>query len=306
VNKTLSPGQRAVVAVGVSTVWTAPDAPRVCDAPAIADTPRPQDWVAGMTRDQRKDLHGRTLTQVLFGETVLVEEVTGGWARIIAVGQPAPPLDPRGYPGWLPAAHIVREEHGAAATGRWYVVDALVSTLQEGPEAASPALDVVVGTQLTVMGPAQGRYAPVAAPGRPAPLWADLADLAPVATEPPAAKDVLQVALRFEGVPYIWGGVSPYGVDCSGLVHLAHRRMGAVMPRDADDQADASQPVEPGEQVPGDLCFFRNPDAPIDHVGLVHGPGQLVHASGSAGQVLQEPLEGTLARRLTAIHRTLP
>jgi hypothetical protein len=310
VNQTLSPGRRAAVVVGVSTVWTTPDAPRACDAPAIADTPRLPAWVRGMTTEQRKDLRGRTLTQVLFGDVVQVEEVIDGWARIVAIEQAAPPLDPRGYPGWLPAAHIVPDDRNEQHAVGQHVVDAMFSTLYERPEAASRAVDIVLGTRLTVLGPAQGRYAPVAAPGRPAPLWADLADLAdlaPAATQPAAAaRDLLPVALRLQNVPYIWGGVSPYGIDCSGLVYLAHRRLNVVVPRDAGDQADASRPVEPGEQAPGRLCFFEDRDARIDHVGLLHGPGQLIHASGSAGQVQQELIEGELARRLRAIHRTLP
>ena len=302
----LSPGGRAAVVAGVSTVWTSPDAPRACDAPAVASTPRLPDWVGGMTKEQRKDLRGRTLTQVLFGDVVHVEEVADGWARIVAVGQAAPRLDSRGYPGWLPAAHIVPDDRGEQAAEGQYVVDAMFSALYEGPEAASPAVDIVLGTRLAVLGQAQGRYVPVAAPGRPGPLWADLADLAPAATRPTAAgRDVLQAALRLQGVPYIWGGVSPYGLDCSGLVHLAHRRLNVVVPRDAGDQADASHPVEPGGQAPGDLCFFQDRNAHIDHVGLLHGPGLLFHASGSVGQVRQEPLEGQLAQRLAAVHRTL-
>jgi gamma-D-glutamyl-L-lysine dipeptidyl-peptidase len=307
VSESLTPGRRASVVVGVSTVWTTPDAPRVCDDPAIDDIPRLADWVDGMTWDQRKDLRGRTLTQVLFGETVHVEEVVGDWARIVAIEQAAPPLDPRGYPGWLPAAHIVPDDRDEQPTEGQYVVNATFSTLRERPEDASGVVDIVLGTRLTVLGQARGRYAPVAAAGRLAPLWADLSDLAPVATRSAAAaRDLLPVALRLQGVPYIWGGVSPYGIDCSGLVYLAHRRLNAVVPRDADHQADASRLVEPGEQRPGHLCFFRDRDAPIDHVGLLQGPGQLLHASGSAGQVQQEPIEGELARRLAAIHRTLP
>ena len=249
VNRTLSPGRRAAVVVGVSTVWTAPDAPRACDAPAIADTPRLPAWVRGMTKEQRKDLRGRTLTQVLFGDVVHVEEVVDGWARIVAIEQAAPPLDPRGYPGWLPAAHIVPDDRSEQPAEGQYVVDAMFSTLYERPEAASPAVDIVLGTRLTVLGPAQGRYAPVAAPGRPAPLWADLADLAPAATQPAAAaRDLLPVALRLQGVPYIWGGVSPYGIDCSGLVHLAHRRLNVVVPRDAGDRAGRVRPVNPASR----------------------------------------------------------
>lgn len=307
VTQAQSPGRRAAVVVGVSTVWTSPDAPRAGDAPAIADTPRLPAWVSGMTPEQRKDLHGRTLTQVLFGDVVQVEEVADGWARIIAIEQAAPPLDPRGYPGWLPAAHIVPDDRDEQPLEGQYVVDAMFSALHEKPGAASRAVDIVLGTRLTVLGQARGRYVPVAAPGRPSPLWADLADLAPAATRPAAAAaDLVPVALGLHGVPYIWGGASPYGIDCSGLVYLAHRRLNVVVPRDAGDQADASVPVEPGEQAPGHLCFFGDGDAGIDHVGLLRGPGQLIHASGSAGRVQQEPIEGKLARRLTAVHRTLP
>jgi len=300
-------GRRAVVAVGVSTVWTSPDAPRACDAAAIADIPQMSAWVSGMTREQRKGLHGRTLTQVLFGDIVQVEEVADGWARIIAIEQAAPPLDPRGYPGWLPAAHIVPDDGDEQPAGGQYVVDVMFSVLHERPESASRAVDIVLGTRLTVLGQARGGYAPVAAPGWAAPLWANLADLAPVASGPAAtARDLLPVARRLQDVPYIWGGVSPYGIDCSGLVYLAHRRLNVTVPRDAGDQAAASVPVEPGQQAPGNLCFFEDAKTRIDHVGLLHGPGQLLHASGGAGQVRQEPIEGELARRLAAIHRTLP
>jgi gamma-D-glutamyl-L-lysine dipeptidyl-peptidase len=243
----------------------------------------------------------------LFGDVVQVEDVAGGWARIIAVGQAAPSRDPRGYPGWLRAAHIVPDDRDEQPAGEQRVVDATFSVLREGPQAPAPAVDIVLGTRLTVLGPAQGRYVPVAAPGRPAPLWADHGDLAPVDTGPAAARDLLPVALRLQGVPYIWGGVSPYGIDCSGLVYLAHRRLNVVVPRDADDQANASDLAGPGEQAPGHLCFFsQGPGARMDHVGLLQGPGQLIHASGSAGQVRQERLEGQLARRLAAMRRTLP
>jgi hypothetical protein len=145
-----------------------------------------------------------------------------------------------------PAAHIVPGDRGEQPAEGQYVVDATFSALYEGPEAASPAVDIVLGTRLTVLGQAQGRYVPVAAPGRPGPLWADLADLAPAATRPAAAG-----------------------------------------------------------QAPGDLRFFQDRNAHIDHVGPLHGPGLLFHASGSVGQVRQEPLEGQLAQRLAAVHRTL-
>jgi len=93
-----SPSRRAAVVVGVSTVWTSPDAPRARDAPAIADAPRLRAWITGMTTEQRTDLNGRTLTQALFGDVVQVEEVPDGWPRIVATERLAPPPAPRAGP----------------------------------------------------------------------------------------------------------------------------------------------------------------------------------------------------------------
>ena len=98
----LSPGAEAVVSVAVSTLWTSPDRVRQIDDPALSVPSRPRDWIEGMSPEQREDLGGRTLTQLLLGDRVQVLELRGWWARVVALGQPSS-LDPRGYPGWLPS-----------------------------------------------------------------------------------------------------------------------------------------------------------------------------------------------------------
>lgn len=298
----------AVVTVGVSTMWVSPDAPRSCDAPAVADVPDPTAWVAGMTDDDRRGLRGRTLTQLLLGDPVLVEEVSGGWARVVALGQARPVLDPRGYPGWVPAAHLAPGRPGQSPAegeaGERYVVDALVTSLLAEPGSGRPALDVVIGTALTAAGPPRAGYLPVALAGRPRPLWARRADLATPARAV-SGEQILAAARRFAGVPYVWGGTSPYGIDCSGLVYLAHRRCGVLVPRDADDQADAAEPVDPHEHTAGRLVFFQDDGHRIDHVGILDAAGQLLHASGSAGRVQSELLAGELASRVESVRRTV-
>jgi cell wall-associated NlpC family hydrolase len=93
------------VTVPVATLWSRPDAVRALDAPALAARPDIPAWIAAMTPEQQIDTE--VLTQLLLGERVLVEHVRAdGWARVVALEQPADELDPRGYPGWLRAAHV--------------------------------------------------------------------------------------------------------------------------------------------------------------------------------------------------------
>jgi cell wall-associated NlpC family hydrolase len=104
------------------------------------------------------------------------------------------------------------------------------------------------------------------------------ADVAPLPG--PTGHDVLDVARRFVGVRYLWGGTSEWGVDCSGLVHLAFRTAGARVPRDACDQHswDGTRPVPLDDVQPGDLYFFARPGGVVHHVGFATG---VVGADGS-------------------------
>src|SRR5260370_29883749 len=98
-------GQVALVAVSVSTVWSSPEAPRLCDGPAIAAKPDVPRWVAQMTTEERLDLQNdKTLTQLLLGDQVLIDDVVDGWTRAVSPDQPCPRLDGRGYVGWVPSA----------------------------------------------------------------------------------------------------------------------------------------------------------------------------------------------------------
>lgn len=99
-------------------------------------------------------------------------------------------------------------------------------------------------------------------------------------------------AHRFIGVPYLWAGISAYGLDCSGYVQLLHKLSGMPLPRDADMQYMAGQPVMPPYQ-PGDLFFFggEGDHRRISHVGMSLGGWQMIHASRSHNGVFIDDVQ---------------
>ncbi|MEV4630857.1 C40 family peptidase [Micromonospora sp. NPDC049523] len=297
--------------MAVATLWAGPEAVRPVDEPALA--PRTTDipaWISAMTADQQ--VGDCVLSQLLLGERVLIEEIRpDGWARLIATEQPAAKLDPRGYPGWLPVEQLAPATTDPAGEEP-VVVDATVTALFATPDGDPVLPGVILGTRLTPAGPARDGWSPVYAPGHDHPLWLPADHLAPVPSRPPSAVEVLAVANRLLDVIYLWGGVSAYGIDCSGLVHLAWRRFGVRLPRDADDQANATTPLPLGAERPGDLYFFARPGRNIHHIGIVTAePGygdnrRMLHASYTQRRVLEESLTEDRRATLVGAHRVRP
>lgn len=94
---------------------------------------------------------------------------------------------------------------------------------------------------------------------------------------------IVNLARQFLGVPYVWGGSSPNGFDCSGFVQYVYAQQGISLPRTADIQATAGYPVDKADLQPGDLVFFAGDYVNISHVGIYVGDGKMIHASTSYG-----------------------
>ena len=88
---------------------------------------------------------------------------------------------------------------------------------------------------------------------------------------------LVNTAKKYLGVPYVWGGTSPKGFDCSGLVQYVCRQNGISVPRVAASQKGAGTPVSRANLQPGDLVFFGN-GGRISHVGIYVGNGNMIHA----------------------------
>jgi len=95
-----------------------------------------------------------------------------------------------------------------------------------------------------------------------------------------AERTIIETALFFQNVPYLWGGKNLFGMDCSGFVQTAFKLNGIKLKRDAWQQAEQGTTVDFLSEVkPGDVAFFDNAEGRITHVGIMMGPSEIIHAS---------------------------
>ena len=97
------------------------------------------------------------------------------------------------------------------------------------------------------------------------------------------ARRIIQSSMDYLGVPYVFGGTSPYGFDCSGYVQYVFALAGISLPRTADVQYEVGSPISTTELVEGDLVFFSTYTYGASHVGIYIGDGSFIHASSSRG-----------------------
>lgn len=214
-------------------------------------------------------------TEVLKGERVMVYETNDeGWAW----GQ----LESDRYVGWLPSNALAAP--GPAPTHR---VAALRMPVLVGPSIKMPTLEMLsLGATIAIVRN-EGRFA-VTASG----YFVPQGHLAPLES---FEKDFVAVAERFVGVPYLWGGKTSLGLDCSALVQISLAACGIACPRDSYMQEAAmGRPVDAGGDFSGlkrgDLVFWKG------HVAIARDNAHFLHANGFHMAVAIEPMRETIAR----------
>lgn len=220
------------------------------------------------------------VTQLLLGWTAQVLGNEGNWFHIQSED---------GSPGWVRVdSFLIPNSFHEYPIVKVINPTAVLYTL---PDIPSPCI-VYLGSKLTILDE-MGHYLQVLLPQgnisyikkRDVLYINQLAEIHPI----------IRTAEKFHYAPYLWGGMTAHGIDCSGLTYMSYYANGHQLPRDAQDQYKFGSPVEYGELQPGDLVFFSTIDPGPSHVGVYRGDGHFINARTREGVTIT-PMEDPFFR----------
>jgi cell wall-associated NlpC family hydrolase len=276
-------GHDAWVAVSVARLWQSPSSPRAVDRPALRRPVKVRTWLRSMSLAQRKALWTHSDTEALLGERVRVTKVSGSWAHVVVPDQPSQ-KDARGYPGWVPLRQITARP--PASSDQVATVVRRTAWLRTDDAAASKVIEVSFGTHLRVLQVRPTVVRVVTPLGAVRRIKASAVSVhAPGATALPRTRaNLVGTARSFTGLPYLWGGLSGFGLDCSGLTWLDFRAHDRVIPRDALPQSRHGVTVRRAALRKGDLIFYAT-NGLVHHVTMYAGSGRMVEAPHTGAAV---------------------
>lgn len=229
--------------------------------------------VADMHRTPSAD--SDVVSQAIFGSTTLLLEEAEGWVKVRTSDD---------YEGWIDARELHRVDAPYARDGKIAMVATLFASLyrEADIEKHEPVITLPYEAKLEISGHAdtpEGRFYSVRLPDG-ATAWIQSGDLT-FENKPLSIAETIELAHRFIGIPYRWGGTSSYGFDCSGFTQMLLRRHGVSMPRDTRPQSrwDGLVTIERAQLQPGDLIFFGKVPTKVNHTGMYIGNGRFIHAT---------------------------
>ena len=211
---------------------------------------------------RRKPNHRKEMvSQLLFGESVKLLKTEGDlWVKIRSLHD--------AYEGWMTNTMLQPVTEKIAKPINPFVTTDMLSTILIGDKQ----MNIPVGSSLPFFENGKGRLGNID--------YSFFGHYFKKDEQQPSAELVKQLSIKWLNAPYLWGGRTPLGVDCSGFVQVIYKLMGIDLPRDAWQQAQEGKAVKKfADTKTGDLVFFDNKED-IVHVGIILGDGLVIHSSG--------------------------
>ncbi|WP_258359218.1 C40 family peptidase [Moorella sulfitireducens (nom. illeg.)] len=276
-------------------------APPVDEHPGLKPDRQRAYYVRVPVADVRAEPDGEAerVTQALMGDEVKVLKEEGDWLQ----GQV-----PDGYIGWLKTVDVVIDISPQVESLVAVIVPRALLFRQPGDNDATG--EALMATDLPLLQQKEGWMEVWLPGGGTAWLRGNEVEVWPAGKVQGkrGGEDVIKTAERLRGVSYLWGGVSLYGIDCSGLAYVAYYLNGVRLPRDADMQFQVGRQVAREELQPGDLVFFNTEGTGSlpTHVGIYSGNGEFINSRSGHGVITSRLDEPLFARGYLGARRYLP
>jgi gamma-D-glutamyl-L-lysine dipeptidyl-peptidase len=203
------------------------------------------------------------VTQLLFGEYYRIFDEKGSWYKIITQFDQ--------YQGWIDRKLFEVASKSTFDSFDLQSASVLSSVIARAGQPGKPSLFIVAGSNLPDYNGKKGTFH----------IENRTFQLHRIIHDPVQTRSISDTAEQFLHAPYLWGGRSPFGFDCSGFMQIVYKIHGTALKRDAAQQAEQGRTLGSlSEATQGDLAFFINDKGLINHTGLIISSGQIIHCSG--------------------------
>lgn len=210
---------------------------------------------------RKKPAHSREMiNQLLFGELVEILAVKSLWAKVRSLHDL--------YEGWVTRSMLLSVDEKAAGAKNEFTSANAFDKLS----LAGSSLLISAGSSLPAFDSGKGKLGPAE--------YEFTGKVIKIEDQVPSSSLVSELSAVWLNAPYLWGGRTVLGTDCSGFVQVIYKMMGIFLPRDASQQAMEGRRVQKfRDRLPGDLAFFKS-NGSITHVGIVLADEKIIHSSG--------------------------